>query len=94
MSVMGMDSIIQRRLPYSKGGRFGSECPADLKRNRWPICVGIRIIDRKTAQKIHDAVKGRIAEEKWIGVQEKNWVYKNHPSYLYRPRNPERESQS
>jgi len=28
--------------------------------------------DRKTAQKIHDAVRGRIAEEKWIGIQEES----------------------
>lgn len=28
--------------------------------------------DKKTAQRIHDAVKGRIAEGKWIGVQEES----------------------
>ncbi len=47
---MAMDSIIQRRLLYSWGGRFASECPADLERNRWtdlernrwPFCLGIR----------------------------------------------------
>jgi len=39
---MAIDSIIQRRLPHSRGGRNGSECPAGLDRNRWPVCVGIR----------------------------------------------------
>jgi hypothetical protein len=36
-----MDLIIQRRLPYLEGGRFGSECPADLERNRWPVWIGM-----------------------------------------------------
>jgi len=38
---MAMDLIIQRRLPYSEGGRFASECPADLERNRWPVWIGM-----------------------------------------------------
>ncbi len=38
---MAIDSIIQRRLPHSRGGRFASECPAGLDRNRWPVWIGM-----------------------------------------------------
>jgi len=38
---MALRSIIQRRLPQLGGGRFASECPAGLERNRWPVCIGM-----------------------------------------------------
>jgi hypothetical protein len=36
-----MDSIIQRCLAHLEGGRFKTECPADLDQNRWPVWIGI-----------------------------------------------------
>lgn len=36
-----MDLIIQRHLSHLGGGRFVSECPADLERNRWPVWIGM-----------------------------------------------------
>jgi len=35
--------IIQRHFTLQRGGRFGSECPADLARNQWPVWCGISI---------------------------------------------------
>jgi hypothetical protein len=32
--------IIQRHFTHHRGGRFAPERPADLDRNRWPICAG------------------------------------------------------
>ncbi|MDO9229548.1 MAG: hypothetical protein Q7U03_08285 [Syntrophales bacterium] len=36
-----MGLIIQRHFTLQRGGRFGSECLADLLRNQWPIWNGI-----------------------------------------------------
>jgi hypothetical protein len=38
---MALRLIIQRRLPHLGGGRFASEWPADLERNRWPVWIGM-----------------------------------------------------
>jgi len=39
LTALGL--IIQRHFTHHRGGRFGPECPADLDRNRWPICSGM-----------------------------------------------------
>ena len=36
-----MGLIIQHHFTLQRGGRFGSECPADLLRNQWPISNGM-----------------------------------------------------
>jgi len=39
LTALGL--IIQHHFTLQRGGRFGSECPADLLRNQWPISNGM-----------------------------------------------------
>ena len=60
---MAVGSIIQRRFSYLGGGRFASESPADLVRNRWtgldrngwPFCLGIRNHPLKIQKSLKEA---------------------------------------